>query len=245
MSDQDLFNNDNNDQTPPAKTPDGGQPAQSPNYDQMLSMIVNGDGAQKYKSVDEALKGAAHAQAHIEKLEKELETARNSQNDSTKLEDLIEALKSKQEQDHTPAPESTPQITPDIIEQLVESKLNDISTKTTREQNITAVTSKFRELYGEKASETLYSKANDLGMSKEDINSLIASNPKAAFKVLGVDDSHKPDVNVNSDVNTENFNHKPAPQTKSAMGYVSTKELTESWMASKKKTLDRLNGGQS
>lgn len=243
MSDQDLFNEDkdkptDNDQDKATPTPN--QQNQSPDYNQMLGMIVNAEGKPKYSTVEDALKGASHAQVHIANLEQELAALKANGDNSRKIDDVINALQS-QSQETPNSDDGQLQLSATDIQNLVKNAVKDINSQTTKEQNIKEVTGKFRELYGDKASETLYSKAEDLGMSKEDINSLIAKNPTAAFRVLGVDTQAKPDIDpIKGDVNTENFQHRQEPEIKSSMGYVSTKTLTDNWLASKKKTNKRL-----
>lgn len=242
MSDQDLFNDKDKDLPPVTPVVDPTQ-NQSPNYDPMLGMIVNAEGARKYESVEDALKGAAHAQAHIANLEQELATLRANGEGSKKIEDVIAALQS-QSKDDPPASDNGQTetvLSATAIQELVKTAVMDINSQSTQESNIQTVTGKFKELYGDKASETLYSKANDLGMSKEDINGLIAKNPVAAFRVLGVDIKATPVSSITSNsVNTENFQQKGEPQTESSMGYVTSKKLTSNWLASKEKTNKRL-----
>ncbi len=243
MSDQDLFNKNEKDPvTTPATPVVEPTQVQSTDYTQMLGMIVNADGEVKYNSVDDALKGAAHAQAHIANLEQELATLRTTGDDSKKIEDVIAALQSQGVKDKVASDDGQPKsLSATDIQELVKNAVQDINSQSTQEQNIQTVTGKFKELYGEKASETLYSKANDLGMSKEDINSMIAKNPKAAFRILGVDIKATPEISITqSSVNPESFQHKGEPQVESSMGYLTTKKLTDNWLASKEKTNKRL-----
>lgn len=241
MSDQDLFNDkDKGNEVTPVTLPTN---SPSTDYTNMLGMIVNSEGKPKYATIDEALKGAVHAQAHISKLEQELADARKSQESAKKIEDVISTLQSRNNTDQSGSDKSlVKSVTPTDIQDIVKNVITDINTKATQDTNIKTVTSKFKELYGEKASETLYGKANDLGMSREDINSLIAKNPQAALRVLGVDTKTKPNTNLDKgSVNTETFKSQDKTSPKSAMGYTSTKELQGLWEQSKQRTLERLN----
>lgn len=247
MSDQDLFKESNE---PVKEVPNTDSPTSepkaptenSPEYEQMLSMIVNGEGKPKYTSIEDALKGAAHAQAHIANLERDMAELRASGENTKKIEDVIASIKAGEEdQPVQPSPdEGHKSFTESDIQALVKNAVSDITTKSVQEKNIKEVTGKFRELYGEKASETLYSKAEDLGMSKEDINSLIAKTPKAAFRILGIGDNKESSMSFNSDVNTESFRGKPPTQAKSSMGYISEKDLTSNWLSVKERTKEKL-----
>lgn len=246
MSDHDLF------KEPAKEEPNTDLPTGEPNtpvekpteYEQMLSMIVNEEGKPKYTSIEDALKGAAHAQAHIANLERDMAELRANGENTKKIEDVIASIKEGRTQEDPPAApnsEADKSFTESDIQALVKNAVMDITTKSTQETNIKEVTGKFRELYGEKASETLYSKADDLGMSKEDINSLIAKNPKAAFRVLGIGDNKEVNKSpFNSNINTERFQDKPTPEARSSMGYVSTKELTSNWLSVKERTKQKL-----
>lgn len=239
MSDQDLFENDKDKPATPV-TPEPGKAPQSSDYTSILSGIVNQEGKPKYATVEDALKGAAHAQAHIAKLEQEMAELKAKTESAKKIEDLIGALEAKKDPTKENSKEPT-KVDPADIQKIVQDVLQDVNQKATKEQNVKTVTSVFKKLYNDKASETLYGKAEDLGMSKAEINSLIASNPKAALKLLGVEDKPSKDVDpTSSTVDPSRFQGQPPQKPKSVMGYVSNKDLTESWLATKQKTLKQL-----
>lgn len=241
MSDQDIFNEEiNKDNDPQKATPDVDPQKQPSNdFNQMLGMIVNAEGEQKYGNVEDALKGAAHAQTHIAKIESELAELRNANTNSAKLDDVMNALQSQNEPDQS---NSDNGITMTDIQRVVQESLNNANEETARKTNIANVAGKFKELYGEKASETLYGKAEDLGLNREEINSLISKNPKAALKVLGIEEGQqKQTINTDtSSVNTSGFEQSHEPELKSSMGYLSTKELTDNWKASVARTNKKL-----
>lgn len=245
MSDPDIFNKANPNDPDPVPTPNTDPvPKPAEEFNQMLGMIVNKEGEQKYPNVEEALKGAAHAQSYIAKLETELAEARTTGTTSTKLEDILEAIQSKAP---TPEGEPTPVVntpTPEIdIEKVVQNALSKIQSESTQEKNIETVTSKLKELYADKASEILYGKAKDLGLSQTEINSLIKESPKAVFKLLEIDSAVNTQ-NLNTDINPVNtsIDYKPPSQEiPSSMGYVTSKQLSENWKAQVAKTNKRLN----
>ncbi len=239
MSDNDIFNTDKDDKTPltpPAvKVPDDTPPSD----DLLLGMIVNSDGEQKYKTRDDALKGAAHANVHIAKLEQELLALRDAHDKQPKLDDVISAIQSQQKP--PVVDEKTDNISLTDIQALVNQTLEQNSVKQIRELNVAEVTGKFKELYGDKASETLYGKANDLGMSQEEINSLISTNPTAVFRMLGVAET-KPTAKATIDgsVNPQVFDGVKPPEIKSSMGYLSSDQLKTNWLESKARTYEKL-----
>lgn len=207
-----------------------------------LGLILNDEGKQKYSTPEEALKGSVHAQSHIANLEAELKTLRANDDKSASMEKIIKALqdnKGVDKDDKTVAPV----VTEEALGEMLTGILNERESVSARETNVTTVTSVFSKLYGDKASETMYGKANDLGFSKDEINQLIATNPQAAMKVLGVE-SVKPvakDVTIEGGVNSAALNlEKGEPEVKSSMGYISSKELDDNFKASQARTLKRL-----
>jgi hypothetical protein len=244
MADQDLFEEET------GKNPAEGEVTPNPDantddantVDQLLASIVNENGEQKYSTPEDALKGAAHAQKHIKAIESELAELKNKGNASDKLDELLEAVKSKGsgKDDET----NVSAMKPEDVLGIVKDYFSDAKAAETRENNISTVTKVFRDRYGKDASENLYTKANDLGFSKEEINSMIANNPNAALKVLGEAAPKTPKgkdpVTSLGSVDTSQFQGHPNQKPKSIMGPTKTGELNDAWAASKKKTLERL-----
>jgi len=213
---------------------------QEGSVDTYLGLILNEEGNQKYATAEEALKGSVHAQTHITTLEKELKELREKEDKDTGMEKILEALKDKGK----PAEDDKPSgITPEQLAETVTKLMKERDDVSTKEQNISTVISTFNSLYGEKASETLYSKADDLGFTKDEINSMIASNPKAALKVLGVGEKAKPEsdpTSSNSSINTDGFQQKGEEKQESSMGYISGKQLQNNWDSAREATYKRL-----
>lgn len=204
-----------------------------------LKLISNEDGSQKYANVEEALKGGVHAQTHISTLEKELKDLREKEDKDVGMEKILEALKGKTE---GKPDDATKGVTKDDIADVVTQLMANRETVTTEKQNITTVVDKFKSVYGEKASETMYGKAKDLGLGQNEINKLIASNPIAALKILGMDGEHKKESDGLGlgGVNTDGFQEKSETELESSMGYVSGAKLQDNWEQSKAATNKRL-----
>jgi len=213
---------------------------QEGSVDTYLGLILNEEGNQKYATAEEALKGSVHAQNHITTLEKELKELREKEDKDVGMEKIMEALKDrgKTTEDDKPSGITQEQLAETVTKLLKER--DDVSTKT---KNVATVIDTFNSLYGEKASETLYSKADDLGFNKDEINSMIATNPKAALKVLGVSEKDKPKIDLpasNQGVNTAGFQQKGGEEHSSSMGYVSGKELETNWKRIEAETFKKL-----
>ena len=209
--------------------------------DTYLGLITNDDGSQKYATAEEALKGSVHAQSHISTLETELKELRENAEKNKSMDDIIAAIENKK--DDKSGSSQNQGVSPEQLTEAVGKLLDDRESVASRKENVTTVTSVFRNLYGEKASETMYSKANDLGFNKDEINSMIATNPNAALKVLGVDvtkqKSNDPVMGSGSNL-AENFSSKEDPKPQTIMGSTNSKDLTEAWKLSQAATLKRL-----
>lgn len=241
MSDQDIFDNDadntnKDDLIGTTEQADDKDPAA-----ELLSGITNDDGTPKYKSVEDALNASKHAQDHISKLESELAELRNKGNPTEKLDELLDIVKSKgrgQGEDENDASTMKPE---DVLG-IVKDYLTDTKAAETRESNINTVTNHYKSRYGKDASEKLYGAAADLGFSKGEINRMIAQNPNAVLKMLGEEKQKKSadPVGGTGSVDTAQFQGKPTAPPKSIMGVSSSKDLTDAWKASQRRTLERL-----
>ena len=243
MSDQDIFDeNKVTDNAAPTddQSNDAGKDDNKP--DDLLATIVNENGEPKYKSTEEALKGAAAAQDHIKNLESELAKLRDKGNASDKLDELIDVVKQSKGSGKGDE-ENTSTLKPEDVLGIVKDYISDSKAAESRESNINTVVNTFKTRYGKDASEKLYGKAEDLGFSKEEINRMIASNPNAALKVLGEDkvkEKSADPVAGKGGVATANFQGKPEAKPTTIMGSSSSAELTDAWRASQRKTLERL-----
>ena len=234
----DIFEGENK---PKEEGEQGGQSQAPESTDTYLGLILNEQGEQKYATAEEALKGTVHAQAHIGKLESELKELREQSNKDVSMEKILEALNNKPKEGE-PKQQVAGMTAEDVASQ-VEQLLDKRSTETTRKDNITTVVGAFKQLYGDKASEIMYGKAQDLGFNQDEINSMIATNPNATLKILGVDKAKV----VSSDPITDGGGHgvslsdgKPTATPESIMGATNSRELTDSWKKSQEATNKRL-----
>lgn len=191
-----LFNQETPDTT---NTADGNQPAQTaPNspYDTLLASIKNERGEQKYRSVEDALKGLQHAQSYIPEVKNELNQTK------AELEQIRQALKKQEELERIvndvatrQAKQETPSQSFDEskLAELVDTRLSAVEQQRIAQANQASVRDSLIKTFGEKAAEVFNSKASDLGMSPEELTSLAARSPKAVLSMLGVNgsDAHK------------------------------------------------------
>jgi len=239
MSDKDIFDDKNKDDKP-LITDEKPVIKDDDTTDQLLSKIVNEDGTPKYKTIEEVLKASVHAQDHIKSLESDNAALKEKGNASDKLDELLEAV--KQSKDSGQGDEDTSTMNPEDVLGIVKNYFDDTKAAEKRTGNIDVVAKVFKDRYGKDASEKLYGKADDLGFSRVEINSMIANNPNAALKVLGVE-VKKPIVDgitTPSSVSTNQFRDVSEEKPTSVMNISSSKDLTDAWNASKQRTLKRL-----
>lgn len=153
----------------------------------LLQNITNSEGVPKYTSPEEALKGAAHAQTHISTLEQENATLKEEKD---KMEDL---LKNLQQPVQTPAPTSAVASPADPAALDVETLFEQFSQRLTAKQQaeIEAFNQKHaiesaQKAFGDKTESVLRAKADELGMTTDELLKLAATKPKAFNTLVGL-----------------------------------------------------------
>ena len=175
----------NNQQETPAQ-----QPSQESAFTDQLSMIKNENGEQKYNDIPKALDALAHSQSYIPQLKSEVETkeaeiARLTEelNKRAAVEDVVDKLTAQQAQ-----PESTPQVS-GMNEQEVLNLVQNFSAQQQQQSvavnNEKQVSDALFTQYGEKTQEVVSSKAAELGMTVEALQSLSQTSPQAALQLFG------------------------------------------------------------
>lgn len=209
MSDPTIFGNGN-----PAATP--ATPAANQNGDglaTLLGTILNENGAQKYNSIEDALKGAAHAQAYIAKLEREkadlearTQAAQSSAEKQAELERTLAALTER-----VNAAPSTPaaSVGADQIAELVAKTLDQRTAQEKAQANQKEVANVLVSKFGAEAETKYNAAAQELGLTVAEMNAFAAKSPKAVLKALGITEQaapkQQPFAPASSTVNTSAF----------------------------------------
>lgn len=206
MSDQDNNNIFGGKPDPAVNTENQNNSSNDPLAD-LLSSIKNEKGEQKYKSVADALVGLQNAQNFIQTLRTEKEQLASELNQVkpvadkvVQLENTVQELLNKGVQSaNTPAG-----LTEEQIAQQVERTLTQREQKIIATNNTQFVVDTLKEAFGNEAETTFYSRAEELGLSKAEINQLAARTPKAVLKMLGIEDKQAP--RKGTPVNTSTVN---------------------------------------
>lgn len=201
MSDQPtIFGSNPN---PPAANPaTPANPQNADPYATLLGMIVNEQGTQKYNSIEDALKGAAHAQQYIAQLKAEkaeLESkVQNVQVDVSKqaeLERTVQELLSRQSS-AAPANPAAPAVDPNAIADLVNKTLEQRTAAERAQANQKEVVTQLMAKFGAEAEAKYTAAAQELGLTVAEMNEFAAKSPKAVLKALGVSEQPAPKPNT-------------------------------------------------
>ena len=212
MSDPTIFNKDANPVTPDSTA----NPSQNDPNANLLSMIMNEQGQQKYATIQDALKGAAHAQEYIRQLqaqvaEKErlLQASQTEKSKQEELERTVQELLARQNQNPNPNTTDKDALDPTKIAELVAQTLDKRTAAEKAKANQSLVATELVKVFGEDAEKKYNSAAQELGLSVAEMNEFAAKSPKAVLKALGVSEqaAHKPVTSapVPSAVNTAAF----------------------------------------
>jgi hypothetical protein len=177
MSDPTNVFNENNQST---QTTTNDSPLSA--FDDQLKQIKNENGEQKYGDLNKALDALKHSQDYIPSLKQELETKdrligelESKVKASKTIEETLEQLKTPA-QDNTQATPSS--LTGEDVQKLLNEALTQREVATIERNNEATVNSSLLQTYGDKAQEVVSKKAEELGMTVQEIQQLARKNPK-------------------------------------------------------------------
>lgn len=193
MSDQDIFDNN---ETKETKTNSENDTSQNKNVDDIFSdklkSIVNEDGEQKYKTVEDAIEALKHSQEFIKTLKtekSEIETKLQSMSGELEkrqsVEDVVNRLMNKTQ---TSEPKSDPTPVDSLNEEkvidLVKGVLQENNKTTQQENNLNTVLSNLTEKFGDKAKQVVQTKAKELDMTPDDFKELAKTKPNLVLRLF-------------------------------------------------------------
>ena len=198
------------------------EPAPQNPFADLLGTIKNERGEPKYRDIPTAIDALRNSQEFIpqlktknENLEQELITLRNEVQRLKTVEESIEKLTSQQNvQASLPASNG---LTEEAVANLVTKTLTAREQQAVAQANLKQVVSKMEETYGQDAAKVFYSKAQEMGLSVEQINGLASQSPQAVLKLFnagGSDVKSNPLTINKSSINTEAYQ----PQKESFLG---------------------------
>lgn len=212
MSDQTVFDNsaDQQDNNEPVAPSNG-----SSEVDTMLASIVREDGTPKYKDVATALKALSESQAHINRLENEHRELRAREEELSRkaleaetLQSIVDRLTNGNPTPKEPTPPAgNGEPSTATVEQLVDKAIRAREEQATAATNLQNVNKEILNKFGEKASEVVKAKSEELGITLEEFKMLAAKSPKLVLGHFSIA-STTPAPSTPSSVNTNGFKPK-------------------------------------
>ena len=145
----------------------------------------------KFKTADDLAKAKLESDRFIESLKRENQEMRE---DLAARLTVEQALAKQREAGNVEPPKPTentpnPQRQVDLGDQIEQALAKRDQAKTVQ-SNIEIVTTKMTEVFGsiDKAAETISARSKELGMSVESLQQMASTNPKAFYKLIGVED---------------------------------------------------------
>lgn len=220
-------------------------------YANLLAMIKNEEGKQKYDSLPKALEGLVNAQQYIPQLktelqqkEAELSELRAKLAQQASVEDVVSRLTARTNQ-----PEAVAQPAPaggfdeKAVMDLLEQRLTQREQMAVQAANTDKVQQALLAKYGEKASEVVAKRAQELGTTAQKIGELASQNPMMVLELFNTSAPKGPNPTVSS-VNSSGFNSvQPELQkpTRSLLGGATAKQQGD-YMRQIKEQVHRENG---
>lgn len=194
-----------------------------------LAEIVNERGEQKYNTVEDAIKALKASQEHISTLERENKEYKDKVQEATTMEDILAQLDSTKNS----SDDNQNNLSMEDVKKLVSQTLEETENIKTAKQNQETVVASLIQVYGDKAEEQYYSKAEELGLSVEEMDRLAARSPVAVLQYFNVQKDKDTSKSIQGSVNTENFQqYNTSPQEPKPVMYgASTKDLVNAWRA--------------
>jgi hypothetical protein len=176
-----LFNDDN-------------LPTIDPSKD-YLNEYVGDD--KKFKTPQDLARAKAESDAFIERLTRENAGLREDLKARTGLEELVTRLSevdTKPSADLGNEPQTPNREDAPDLEKIIAQKLEEREVQKTSQDNLAAVKKTLADKWGSDYSNKLKTAANELGVGEKFLSDMAAKNPKAFYKLVGLESNPRPDL---------------------------------------------------
>ena len=189
-------------------------PTIDPNKDYYSELV--GEGL-KYKDKEALGRSRVEADLHIARIEDEQKRLRAELATRIDYETFLDQLKSSSLNGQGNPPADPPKdqntsLTTEAIERLLEQKMKQRETEQTAEQNFNLVDKKLSESWGPHYAQRLKQQAQELGVSEQFIKNVAAANPKALYRLVGLEEKGSKDNNFQAPPKNE-FSFSGTPST--------------------------------
>ena len=171
--------------------------APDPITEDFLGNLV-GDG-KKFTDAESLAKGKYEADVHVSNLERQIAELREDIDQGAKLSELMElvreqnkpAPKDPDKSPVVPSDTSSGQMTEDELKSLIETHVSERDKQSLKARNLAEADKALSTKFGEGAGRVLNDRAAGLGMTVEDLKAVASENPKAFFRLMGMDGSNQ------------------------------------------------------
>lgn len=252
MSDQNIFQGTQATAAPDAADATAATTSTAQPFADLLGLIKNERGEPKYKDVQTALEALRHSQEYIPTLKQEKEATDAKlaalAAEVERLKNIEQSITQLTQQQHDAQKTPAAGVTEEAVANLVNQTLTQREQAARKAANVSSVVTALTQKLGGEADKEFYKKAEELGMTAEQMNNLAAQSPTAVLKLFGLE-GNKPQSTpsistVQSTVNTAGLQ----PQQHSYVGRnantVSVGATTQDLMAetqNSKKLVDELH----
>lgn len=173
--------------TPASSTPDAGtNSAQKGLYSELV-----GEG-KKYKDAEALAKSKMEADTFIERLKSEKEEVVKELQKKLEAEQILEDLKKQISAGNQPPATSQPQsapTSPEELGRLVDERIQETEVRRAYDKNVAEADQFITSKFGGKPEATKFieAKSEEFGVSKSWLMDMAGRNPKALYKLLGVE----------------------------------------------------------
>jgi hypothetical protein len=193
MTDQsNVFNNTEGTQPPTQPT--------SKDYGDLLSLIKNEDGSQKYQSIEKALEALAHSQLYIPQLKNQLQEREAKLQEYTKnmasQEELLKAVErlTANQGNGNGQPPAPVELDEQTVSKTLESLLTKREAESRAKQNGDLVSQELVKRFGDKAKDAVSTRAAELGMTPDELGQWAKRSPQAVLALFSQASGNKSTV---------------------------------------------------
>lgn len=163
-------------------------PQVDPEKDYLEELVGEG---KKYKDERALARATAEKEAFIQRLKNELSGIRKELNSRQTVEELLTKIaQPRQPEPSEPNDDEGDQrktYTPEEVEALIQSTLDQRESTRQRESNLNQVRTKLNEVFGDNANRVIAEKAKELEVGVEFLKELAQNKPNAFLKLVGAE----------------------------------------------------------
>jgi len=157
-----------------------------------------GDG-KKFSDAESLARGKFESDRHVTNLERQIAELREDIDQGTKITELMEMVRKQNESTEKTETTSTEshsetssgQMTEDELKSLISTHVSERDKQTAEAKNLAEADKALRDKYGETSARVVKERADDLGMSVEEMQEFASRNPKGFFRLMDMDSTRK------------------------------------------------------